>query len=100
MPTPTPGTFASVRRLGGHDPRICPCCGQLAERLFRCKHAPGLHAGAGWHACCAICLARLGQDNPHFVYGGMLRWRPHYLVRPRDGHRPPERQTPPARPVA
>jgi hypothetical protein len=52
--------------------RVCPQCNHPTRKLYRIKHRPM----GDWDFACAVCHARLIEDNPHYVYGGAISGTP------------------------
>ncbi|MBX3324171.1 MAG: hypothetical protein KF757_14430 [Phycisphaeraceae bacterium] len=52
--------------------RVCPQCMHPTRKLYRIKH----QALGDWDFACAVCHARLIEDNPHYVYGGAISGTP------------------------
>jgi len=52
--------------------RVCPQCKHPTRKLYRIKHRPE----GQWELACAVCQARLSEDNPNYVYGGVISGTP------------------------
>jgi hypothetical protein len=52
--------------------RVCPQCQHPTRKLYRIK----CEQQGPWILACAICQARLSEENPHYVYGGVLSGTP------------------------
>ncbi len=52
--------------------RVCPQCQHPTRKLYRIK----AELQGPWILACAICQARLSEDNPNYVYGGVISGTP------------------------
>lgn len=43
-------------------------CAHPTRKLYRIKCRPN----GQWELACAVCQAKLSEDNPHYVYGGVI----------------------------
>jgi len=52
--------------------RVCPQCKHPTRKLYRIK----CEQNGPWILACAVCQARLSEDNPNYVYGGVISGTP------------------------
>lgn len=52
--------------------RVCPQCSHPTRKLFRIK----FREQGDWELACAVCQAKLSEDNPHYAYGGGISGTP------------------------
>lgn len=53
-------------------------CSHPTRKLYRIK----FRAEGQWELACAVCSAKLSEDNPNYVYGGTISGAPRRRRRP------------------